>query len=141
VIGATATHSAAYAVTLLGRESVGEHEAYHLRLAPLHDPGRNRLRDLWIDADSYVTRKARVAGNFVDEPLASTAWTIDFRTIGDAQYIASERAEFPIRYKARRAYDEASISFEQVTVEAGPDPIGVRLGMPPVEGGLREPPR
>jgi len=141
VIGATATRSAVYAVTLLGRESLDEHAAYHLRLAPLRDPGRNRLRDLWVDVDSYVTRKARVSGNFIDEPLASTPWTIGFRTIGDAQYIATERAELPIRYKARRAYDEASISFEQVTPETGGDPLAMRLGMPPVESGLREPPR
>lgn len=141
VIGSTATRTAVYAVTLLGRETIAEHETYHLGLRALRDPQRNRLRDLWVDTDSYATRRARVAGNFVDEPMASTPWTIAFRTVGDAQYIDSEHADVPLHFKGRRPYDEASISFERLTLESGPDPTDLQLGMPPIESGLREPPR
>ncbi len=33
-------------------------DAYHLTLEPLRDPDRNRLRQLWVDAQSYEVRRA-----------------------------------------------------------------------------------
>lgn len=42
-----------YRVTLAGVDR----DAYHLRLAAVRDPGRNRLRELWIDRRTFELRR------------------------------------------------------------------------------------
>ncbi len=44
-----------YALTLVGAETYQDHPVYHLRLEPLFNPGRNRVREMWIDSTTFVT--------------------------------------------------------------------------------------
>jgi hypothetical protein len=57
LIGSVSTaYEAEYIATSL--ESAGD--ALHLRLRPLRDPRRNRVRELWLDATTFEIRKAVV---------------------------------------------------------------------------------
>jgi len=51
-----ATYESEYRV--LAREVQGD--AYHVRVMPLRDPRRNRVRELWVDRETYAIRKAIV---------------------------------------------------------------------------------
>jgi hypothetical protein len=90
-----------YIISFAGEENVNGHACYHLTLQPRADPGRYRLRALWIDRQTGATRRLRVALNFVSGPGTASSWTVDFANVGDVQYIARETAERPLRYDGR----------------------------------------
>jgi hypothetical protein len=94
---ASVTSSAhAYRISLVGIEREQDGRAYHLKLQPLEDPLKYRLRDLWIDTASYQTERARIGANFTDAATEQVPWMVRFRQVGDLTYIASETAERPI---------------------------------------------
>lgn len=102
-----------YTISLIGEESVEGHQCYHLTLRPLHDPGRYRLRDLWIDERSGATWRLQEALNFVDGPGTTVAWTVSFANEDGVQYIAQESANAPVRYE-HLTYANVVVSFENV---------------------------
>jgi hypothetical protein len=112
-IAVVSTSTRTYDITLAGIDAVNGTPAYHLVLRPLRDPGRYRLRDLWIDTQSYAPSKLIEGLNFVNGPGTSVPWTVTFQQIGSASYVASETALAPTKF-GRHRYSGVSISFEDV---------------------------
>ncbi|HEX3548793.1 MAG TPA: hypothetical protein VHT53_00350, partial [Candidatus Elarobacter sp.] len=73
-IGSVATMTRRYRILFAGTETVDEQAALHLTLAPLVDPRRDRLRDLWLAPDSFRPVRARVAGNFTGKAESGVPW-------------------------------------------------------------------
>src|ERR1700722_18123276 len=112
-IAVVTTRTRTYDINLAGIESVDGMPAYHLVLRPLHDPGRYRLRDLWIDTQSYAPRKLVEGLNFVKGPGTAVPWSVTFEQTGGASYIATETALAPTKL-GRHHYSVVSIAFENV---------------------------
>jgi hypothetical protein len=102
-----------YTIALLGMESVEGHDCYHLALKPTHDPGRYRIRQAWIDTQSFATWKLVDALNFVNGPGTSVPWTIHFTDIAGAHYISAEEAGAPMS-TGGEIYTQAQIRFENL---------------------------
>lgn len=100
-----------YRIQLAGIESVDGSDCYHLTLQPARDPQRFRLRDVWVDTQTFETRRVMVGANFTSSWVP---WVINFAQIGNAQYISSEVAQAPVGVGPHR-YEEASIEFQDVT--------------------------
>jgi hypothetical protein len=81
-----------YDMKFVGIEGYGDHRDYHITLVPMRDPERYRLRELWIDADSFATDKLVAAGNFDSQPASRVPWTVTFHQVDGAQYIDREVA-------------------------------------------------
>lgn len=105
-----------YDVTLSGVEDVDGHPCYHLVLRPIHPLPNLRLRDLWIDTQTYRTRQLRSAGNFTG---SGVPWLVRFADVDGAMYISSEAALDPIAV-GRHHYRQASVSFESIAPSARP---------------------
>jgi hypothetical protein len=59
VIGSvTASGEYDYKVVRVVPETMGKDDVYHLYLEPRRDPDRNRLREIWIDRDTALLRRA-----------------------------------------------------------------------------------
>jgi hypothetical protein len=112
-IAVVSARTRTYDITLSGIEPVEGALAYHLVLHPLRDPGRYRLRDLWIDAQNYAPCKLVVGLNFVNGPGTAVPWSVTFEQIGGASYIASETTLTPTKFE-RHQYSAVSIAFENV---------------------------
>ena len=113
-------------------------DAIHLSLWPTREPGRYRLRELWIDPVNFTTRKIRTAGNFRDGPPLHSDWLTTFTTIGGAMFVDKEIALSPLDYGRGKRYEKVTISFDRL------EPLpraSVRLLIPqwPNETDLREP--
>ncbi|HEY1975087.1 MAG TPA: hypothetical protein VGG89_00900 [Candidatus Baltobacteraceae bacterium] len=109
-IGRVTSTDRDYAITFDGVDSVDGVQAYHLSLRPTHDPGRLRLRDLWVDTQTFGTVKLVTQGNFIN---SNVPWAITFATVNGAQYIASEQALAPVG-SGRHLYERVTISFESL---------------------------
>lgn len=118
---ATVTSSARrdYVVTLVGTEVYGDHDDYHLRLEPVRDPGRFRLRELWIDTRTYATDRLVDQGNFRGGPATGVPWNVTFAEVDGARYIASENALQPMRTGFHQSMADYRISFEAIVPGAG----------------------
>lgn len=115
-IALVASHVRQYAIALAGVENVASRECYHLLLTPLYDPKRLRLRELWIDTQTYETRQLISAGNFTG---SNVPWLITFDDVNGALYISSERALAPVGVGDHR-YERASISFDEIVQTGHP---------------------
>jgi hypothetical protein len=102
-----------YKITLVGIETVDGVDAYHLQLKPLQDPHRYRLRDVWIDTQTYATQKLASDGNFVDGPGPGAPWTVTFVNVGDAHYISEEHTAASLAFRGLR-YVETTVRFENI---------------------------
>ncbi|HKU69172.1 MAG TPA: hypothetical protein VJP85_15475 [Candidatus Baltobacteraceae bacterium] len=100
-----------YDVTLAGMEAVDGHACYHLLLRPAYASPRLRLRELWVDTQSFETRKLVTAANFTGSQVP---WTITFAEMNGALYIANEQAMQPVGVGEHR-YEHASVSFDAIT--------------------------
>jgi hypothetical protein len=128
-----------YIISYVGEESVDGHQCYHLTLQPRADPGRYRLRDLWVDEQSAASWRLRIALNFIDGPGTTTPWTVDFDNIGGVQYIARESAEHALQYEGQ-VYQEAAVSFEAIQSVDGFSTFDSFNSTSEVSGGsMREP--
>jgi hypothetical protein len=114
-----------YTIALAGEEPVAGHACYHLKLHAVHDPGKYRLRDLWIDEGTSAPWRLRVGSNFLSGPGTHVAWTVNFVDIDGAHYIYNEIADVPMAV-AGEIYTDTSLWFENV----GPLPDNA-LPMPP----------
>jgi hypothetical protein len=125
-----------YDITLVGTEPLGGLDAYHLRLQPRHDPGKYRLRDLWVDVYSYNVLKLVTQGNFTGAPMNAVPWEVTFQDIGGAMYIDTEKALEPLAFRSDRTFTSASISFSDIKEPDSQLPV-----LPFMDSGqiLREP--
>ncbi len=118
---ATVTSSAKhdYTVTLVGTEPYADHSDYHLRLEPLRDPGRFRLRELWIDTLTYATDRLVNQGNFLGGPAAGVPWSVTFADVGGARYISSEDALQSFKTGFHQSMADYRVSFESIAPGVG----------------------
>lgn len=110
----------------------------HLGLRPTHDPGRLRIRQLWIDPHTFATVKMQTAGNFSDGPPTRTEWVITYKQVDGVTYIDREWALGPLDYGRGKMYENVTIAFENLVAERR---VSVRslLRQAPLEDDLREP--
>jgi hypothetical protein len=116
-IGTERAVSRKYDVRLAGEESVDGSACWHLTLRPLGNRGTYRVRDLWVDEQSYQTRKLVTDGNFTRKETGSGLWTVSYVQSGDAWYLASEISQGPVSVDTGR-YDRVAVEF--VGVRADP---------------------
>ncbi len=108
-----------YIITLNGITALNGHKDYDLTLRPIRDPGRYRLRQIWIDTGSFATDKLISQGNFTEGGMTGVQWTVLFHQVNGVSYLASERTEQPFVI-SRRAYDSATIAFTNITTKRIP---------------------
>jgi hypothetical protein len=113
-IGRTGTVARTYEVTDLGDVEEGGILLHHLRLRPLREPYRNRLRELWLDATTALPLRAVVAGIGDRHPLDVTSWRIDFAQFQGGTYVARETALTPIDYGKAGALRDVTITFAEL---------------------------
>jgi hypothetical protein len=99
-----------YDVRLAGQESVDGNACWHLTLRPLGNPGTYRVRDLWVDEQSYQTRKLVTDGNFTRKETGSGLWTVTYVRSGDAWYLENEVSQGPVDDDTGR-YDHIAVQF------------------------------
>jgi hypothetical protein len=114
VIGRTASRPRDYKISVAGIESQGR-STYHLSLEPLHDPKKLRLRDMWVDTETFETRKATIDGNFTKKSTAAVYWTVEMVSVDGTEFIGSEHAESVVRSNDGRALRELTIAFNYVS--------------------------
>lgn len=105
-----------YNVTLDGTENINGHDCYHLSLTPAEPSPKLRLRELWVDTQTFETRRLVSAANFTGSRVP---WLITFDELNGALYIASESAMAPVGVGDHR-YEQASVSFENITASDTP---------------------
>jgi len=106
--------SRTYDVRLAGEDSVDGNACWHLTLRPLGNPGTYRVRELWVDEQSYQTRKLVTDGNFTRKETGSGLWTVTYVQSGDTWYLESEVSQAPIDDDSGR-YDHIAVQFIGVT--------------------------
>jgi hypothetical protein len=111
IIGTTSTVTHDYTVRLIGMLDGGK--TYHLGLEPTHDPGRLRLREMWVNAATFVTERILISANFNTGPYDSVPWLIEFTRIGGADYITKETAEAPLDFD-EVSLPNVTIAFENL---------------------------
>ncbi|MFN2448258.1 MAG: hypothetical protein ABR508_00490 [Candidatus Baltobacteraceae bacterium] len=102
-----------YVVAYDGTTTLNGTACLKLRLKPLRDPALLRLRELWIDAQTFETVQVIVQGNFTSGPAPTIPWLIRFADKGSGSYIVSESALAPFPYRGRR-YTNISITFDHI---------------------------
>lgn len=112
VIGTTATTTHEYDVRLI--DMLDDGKTYHLGLTPVRDPGRLRLREMWVTAGTFVTQRILTAGNFNESPYTSVPWLIEFSQVGGAPYITREIAQAPLDFDDNVSLPNVVISFEDL---------------------------
>jgi len=99
-----------YTITLAGIDSVQGSDCYHLLLQPNRDPQKLRLREVWVDTQTFETRQLVSAGNFTGSRVP---WRITFGDLNGEQYITSETALATVGVGDHH-YERATISFEAI---------------------------
>jgi hypothetical protein len=131
-----------YSISLLGTATIDGHPCYHLGLTPLHDPKKFRIRQAWIDQQTYAPWQLLDASNFDGGPGTSVAWMIHFADIDGAHYIREEEAQAPMA-TGGEIYTQTAVYFENVRavdafdsrfMEIVPN-SGTPLNEPPWPGG------
>jgi hypothetical protein len=112
-IGRTGTLARDYAVSLIETATDPQGTEYHLALQPLRDPARHRLRELWVDANTWLPEEAIVEGIGNRAPLNSVRWRIEYRQTDGGTYIAREIALGSLHAKNARL-DDATVTFGEV---------------------------
>jgi len=105
-----------YDVRLLGEESVDGDVCWHLGLRPLGNPGKYRLRDLWVEEHSYQTIRLRTDGNFTATETGSGLWTVGYTEIDGSWYIASEISNGPVE-ASDGTYDHVAVQFSNIAAD------------------------
>jgi len=100
-----------YKVELIGMDRYEDRETYRLRLPPLHDPARFRLREMWVDAKSYSMLQVESEGNFSDGPPTKARWLTTFQSVNGCRVLGTETALSALDYGRNRKYEDTTISF------------------------------
>jgi hypothetical protein len=133
-IGHVSSTDREYDITYDGVETIDGSSTYHLSLRPVHPSALLRLREMWIDTQTYATRRLVTQGNFAND---SIPWVVTFARVDGVQYIATEQAQQPVSV-GRHTYDRAAISFQAIAPASPPqhDPL---TGVVPSGALLEEP--
>jgi hypothetical protein len=130
-------HNRDYTITLLGIDTIDGHACYHLGLTPTRDPGHFRIRQAWIDQQTFATWQLQDALNFTSGPGTGVAWTIHFTQVDGAQYIREEDALGSMK-AGGEIYTKAALRFENLVAANGSalhgelmDSVGTPLQEPP----------
>lgn len=115
-IAVVAGYRRRYIVTFDGIEEVDGHDCYHLSLKPARPSTQLRLRELWIDTQTYQTRQLVTAANFTGSEVP---WLVTFANLNGALYIENESAMAPVGVGDHR-YERASVSFDGITATDHP---------------------
>ncbi|MBV8374865.1 MAG: hypothetical protein JO302_05085 [Candidatus Eremiobacteraeota bacterium] len=99
-----------YDITYDGIESVDGHQTYHLSLRPTIASNALRLREMWVDTQTYQTYRLLTQRNFTN---GTVPWLISFANIGGAPYIVSETALRPVG-AGPHLYENAAITFTDI---------------------------
>jgi hypothetical protein len=113
LIESETVYNRAYRVTLGGIESTYGVPAYHLYLQALRDPGRYRLRELWVDTRSFAPIQLVEGINFVQGPGTTVPWRVRFADVDGALYVYDEKALRPMHYDGL-VYPQANVAFEDI---------------------------
>jgi hypothetical protein len=97
-VGRVQTVARDYAVELVDDEPSVDDNLYHLRLTPLRDPRRLRLRELWVSKDDYLTKKLVVDGISDGEPYDRTRWVASYISLNGRAYLQQIRNEAPLHF-------------------------------------------
>lgn len=131
VIGRTGTVARDYEVSLIETAVDEEGPEYHLALRPLRDPQHLRLRELWIDGNTWRTEEAVVDGIGSRPPLTLVPWRIEYRETSGATYIATETALGPLDFGRAGMLRDARVTFAEVKLESGrPFGLGFSHALP-----------
>jgi hypothetical protein len=107
-----------YAIAVAGIENVRGTDAYHLTLTPLRSPNLYRLRDLWIDADSFATVRLAVHGLFDGKPYDDARFVVTYVTLDGRTYVQQIKTDETLRFGLDRyvtglSYDFVSYAFPE----------------------------
>jgi hypothetical protein len=112
-------HNRDYTISLLGTDTIDGHACFHLGLTPTRDPGRFRIRQAWIDEQTFATWQLQDASNFSKGPGTDIGWIIHFTQIDGAQYIREEDALASMS-TGGEIYTQTSVRFENVVAASAP---------------------
>ena len=129
VIGRTGTVARDYEVTLLETLRDVDGPEYHLALRPLRDPGRFRLRELYVDGTTWRAEEAVVAGVGNRAPLSTVQWRVEYRQVAGATYIARETALDDLDYGRAGVLRWVTISFQELKLGSKPARFGADFGL------------
>jgi hypothetical protein len=139
IIGSARAVARDYRISLVAVEPYGRAQAYHLSLSPERDPKKFRLREMWVDTESFALLKIITAGNFNQGPSLNAKWLTSFQTLDECRIVDREAALDTLDYGRGRQYDNTTVSFDILnTPEAYKQPILI-FRKPPDAGDLREP--
>jgi hypothetical protein len=132
VIGRTGTVTHDYEVRLIETAVDEQGPEYHLALKPLRDPARYRLRELWIDGNTWLPEEAVVEGIGNRPPLTKVPWRIEFRQTEGGTYIATETALATVDYGKAGMLPDVRIAFAEVRLSSRPlsTGFGFSTGVP-----------
>jgi hypothetical protein len=105
-----------YRIRLFREESVDGDICWHLLLRPVGNPGKYRLRDLWVDEKSYETVRLRTNGNFTGTETGSGLWTVAYTQIDGSWYLTSEVSNGPVATDDG-AYDHVAVQFTNIRAD------------------------
>ena len=128
-----------YDVRLVAEESVDGTVCWHLRLRPLGNPGKYRLRDLWVEEKSYQTIRLRTDGNFTAKETGSGIWSVAYTQIDGSWYITSEVSNGPVDC-ADGVYDHIAVQFTNIAADPH-EVLDFEVGGTTDETELVEPPQ
>ena len=114
-IATVISRTTAYDITLDGIDDTELGQAYHLHLRPLREPGKYRLRDLWVDTATFAPRKLIEGLNFVAGPGTTVPWSVSFEPLGGELYIDRETALAPMHYRGL-IYTHATVTLADLHV-------------------------
>jgi hypothetical protein len=122
VIGRTGASARLYNVRLI--EMLDDGKTYHLGLTPLKDPGKNRLREMWVSAQTYITQKILIAQNFASKPYTDVPWLVTFKQIDGGPYISEERAQGALDFGDGGSLEDVTITFDEIKSASTLPPYG-----------------
>jgi len=111
-----------YDATLIGVERDRNRAVYHLKLQPLGDPGQYRIREAWVDTNTFIIWRLRTAGIFPSGPASTIPWDIEYTAVDGHWLIARESTASSVRTgggfladTAEAHYDGISYAFSDFT--------------------------
>ena len=96
-LGRITTIAQDYDVTLAGLEQYRVRWAYHLTLVPRERPDVYRLREMWVDTQTFVPWKLVSAGIFPKGPASRIPWYVTYTMLHGHWVMVEETTNAPVR--------------------------------------------
>jgi hypothetical protein len=106
-----------YDVTLVGIEKYRVRWVYHLKLVPRQNPDEYRLREMWVDTQTFVPWKLISEGIFPNGPASGVPWTVTYTIAHSYWLMAEETTSSTLRIgglaqgTSSRSYDGLTYAF------------------------------